>query len=54
MSLIYELFKDKIDKINIIRTFLYHDLNNIDKLGYTFLNYKKFLHKFVLGYRFIL
>ena len=43
MSLIYELFKDKIDKINIIRTFLYHDLNNIDKLGYTFLNFKNFL-----------
>ena len=43
MSLIYELFKNKIDKINIIRTFLYHDSNNIDKLGYTFLNFKNFL-----------
>ena len=43
ISLIYELFKDKIDKINFIRTFLYHDSNNIDKLGHTFLNFKNFL-----------
>lgn len=43
ISLIFELFKDEIDKINVIDTVLYYDKNNIDKNGHTFLNFKNFL-----------